>query len=95
MAALHSWRKAYGALKDTTTVSLANLNSDFKVRRRILTHPSHGFPPILRAPNPVQFMSVGRALAVGSVAALLRCTGFIDSLWGCGFCFLRIWMSRS
>ncbi|CAD6230200.1 unnamed protein product [Miscanthus lutarioriparius] len=30
MAALQSWRKAYGALKDTTTVSLANLNSDFK-----------------------------------------------------------------
>ncbi|XP_066306814.1 putative clathrin assembly protein At2g01600 [Miscanthus floridulus] len=30
MAALHSWRKAYGALKDTTTLSLANLNSDFK-----------------------------------------------------------------
>ncbi|KAL5229555.1 hypothetical protein ABZP36_028331 [Zizania latifolia] len=30
MAAMQSWRKAYGALKDTTTVSLANLNSDFK-----------------------------------------------------------------
>uniref|UniRef100_A0A0D9V4H0 ENTH domain-containing protein n=1 Tax=Leersia perrieri TaxID=77586 RepID=A0A0D9V4H0_9ORYZ len=30
MSALQSWRKAYGALKDTTTVSLANLNSDFK-----------------------------------------------------------------
>jgi len=44
MAALHSWRKAYGALKDTTTLSLANLNSDFKVRRRILPHPPHAFP---------------------------------------------------
>ena len=31
MSALQSWRKAYGALKDSTTVSLANLNSDFKV----------------------------------------------------------------
>ncbi|GJM93471.1 hypothetical protein PR202_ga10029 [Eleusine coracana subsp. coracana] len=30
MSAMQSWRKAYGALKDTTTVSLANLNSDFK-----------------------------------------------------------------
>jgi len=30
MSALQSWRKAYGALKDSTTVSLANLNSDFK-----------------------------------------------------------------
>ncbi|XP_038987677.1 putative clathrin assembly protein At5g57200 isoform X2 [Phoenix dactylifera] len=30
MATLQSWRKAYGALKDTTTVGLANLNSDFK-----------------------------------------------------------------
>lgn len=28
---MQSWRKAYGAIKDTTTVSLANLNSDFKV----------------------------------------------------------------
>jgi len=27
---MQSWRKAYGAIKDTTTVSLANLNSDFK-----------------------------------------------------------------
>lgn len=30
MAKLQSLRKAYGALKDSTTVSLANLNSDFK-----------------------------------------------------------------
>ncbi|KAL6848995.1 hypothetical protein ACP4OV_021578 [Aristida adscensionis] len=30
MAAMPSWRKAYGAIKDTTTVSLANINSDFK-----------------------------------------------------------------
>ncbi|KAG0519060.1 hypothetical protein BDA96_09G231500 [Sorghum bicolor] len=30
MASMQSWRKAYGAIKDTTTVSLANLNSDFK-----------------------------------------------------------------
>jgi hypothetical protein len=30
MATMQSWRKAYGAIKDTTTVSLANLNSDFK-----------------------------------------------------------------
>ncbi|KAG1347116.1 putative clathrin assembly protein [Cocos nucifera] len=31
MASLQSWRKAYGALKDTTTVGLANINSDFKI----------------------------------------------------------------
>ncbi|PKA61498.1 Putative clathrin assembly protein [Apostasia shenzhenica] len=30
MATMQSWRKAYGALKDSTTVGLANLNSDFK-----------------------------------------------------------------
>ncbi|CAL9167864.1 unnamed protein product [Musa hybrid cultivar] len=30
MATLQSWRKAVGALKDTTTVGLANINSDFK-----------------------------------------------------------------
>ncbi|AQK91936.1 Putative clathrin assembly protein [Zea mays] len=30
MASMQSWRKAYGAIKDTTTVSIANLNSDFK-----------------------------------------------------------------
>ncbi|KAL5721873.1 hypothetical protein ACHQM5_005460 [Ranunculus cassubicifolius] len=30
MATLQTWRKAYGALKDTTTVSLAKVNSDFK-----------------------------------------------------------------
>lgn len=30
MGTLQSWRKAYGALKDTTTVGLANFNSDFK-----------------------------------------------------------------
>ncbi|WOL17543.1 clathrin assembly protein [Canna indica] len=30
MATLQSWRRAVGALKDTTTVGLANLNSDFK-----------------------------------------------------------------
>jgi hypothetical protein len=26
-----SWRKAYGALKDSTKVGLAKVNSDFKV----------------------------------------------------------------
>ncbi|KAJ3702389.1 hypothetical protein LUZ61_006094 [Rhynchospora tenuis] len=30
MSALQSWRKAYGAMKDHTSVGLANLNSDFK-----------------------------------------------------------------
>ncbi|XP_078445622.1 putative clathrin assembly protein At2g01600 [Wolffia australiana] len=30
MGTLQSWRRAYGAIKDSTTVSLANLNSDFK-----------------------------------------------------------------
>jgi hypothetical protein len=37
MSALPSWRRAYGALKDSTTVSLANLNSDFKVPRRVVS----------------------------------------------------------
>lgn len=31
MGTLQTWRKAYGALKDTTKVGLANLNSEFKV----------------------------------------------------------------
>lgn len=30
MATLQTWRKAYGALKDQTTVGLAHVNSDFK-----------------------------------------------------------------
>ncbi|RWW20325.1 hypothetical protein GW17_00015575, partial [Ensete ventricosum] len=30
MGTLESWRKAYGALKDTTTVRLAKVNSEFK-----------------------------------------------------------------
>ncbi|KAF3326647.1 putative clathrin assembly protein [Carex littledalei] len=30
MSALQSWRKAYGAMKDHTSVGIANLNSDFK-----------------------------------------------------------------
>lgn len=32
MTTLQGWRKAVGALKDSTTVGLANLNSDYKVR---------------------------------------------------------------
>ena len=31
MATLQTWRKAYGALKDTTKVGLAHVNSDFAV----------------------------------------------------------------
>lgn len=31
MGTLQTWRKAYGALKDHTTVGLAHVNSDFKV----------------------------------------------------------------
>ena len=42
MASMQSWRKAYGAIKDTTTVSLANLNSDFKVPLDPVSSP----PPI-------------------------------------------------
>ncbi|KAF6144610.1 hypothetical protein GIB67_006102 [Kingdonia uniflora] len=30
MATIRSWRKTYGALKDTTTVTLAQVNSDFR-----------------------------------------------------------------
>ncbi|KMZ64043.1 hypothetical protein ZOSMA_389G00170 [Zostera marina] len=30
MTTLQGWRKAVGALKDSTTVGLANLNSDYK-----------------------------------------------------------------
>jgi hypothetical protein len=30
-----SWRKAYGALKDSTRVGLAKVNSDFKVNARM------------------------------------------------------------
>jgi hypothetical protein len=51
MASMQSWRKAYGAIKDTTTVSLANINSDFKVRR-IPSPLSLDFPDLLSTPNP-------------------------------------------
>lgn len=47
MSALQSWRKAYGALKDSTTVSLANLNSDFKVRIRNSRGMDFFFSPLL------------------------------------------------
>jgi hypothetical protein len=30
-----SWRKAYGALKDSTRVGLAKVNSDFKVNAMV------------------------------------------------------------
>lgn len=94
MAALQSWRKAYGALKDTTTVSLANLNSDFKVRRRILTHPPVLSPHFAGA-KAVQFVSrrsCARRRIYGRAAAPHWVYWF--SL-ACVFCFLRIWMSRS
>ena len=32
MGTLQSWRKAYGALKDTTKVGLVRVNSDYAVR---------------------------------------------------------------
>ena len=47
---MQSWRKAYGAIKDTTTVSLANLNSDFKVRLRSGVF-SPDFPGIFLRPK--------------------------------------------
>ncbi|RWW53515.1 hypothetical protein BHE74_00039986 [Ensete ventricosum] len=40
MGTLESWRKAYGALKDTTTVRLAKVNSEFKVRSPP-SYPNH------------------------------------------------------
>ena len=47
---MQSWRKAYGAIKDTTTVSLANLNSDFKVCLRSGVF-SPDFPGIFSRPK--------------------------------------------
>ena len=40
MGTFQSFRKAYGALKDSTTVGLAKVNSEFKV---IISHffPTH------------------------------------------------------
>lgn len=32
MGTLQTWRKAYGALKDSTKVGLAHVNSDYAVR---------------------------------------------------------------
>lgn len=32
MGTLQTWRKAYGALKDTTKVGLAHVNSDYAVK---------------------------------------------------------------
>jgi hypothetical protein len=39
-----TWRKAYGALKDSTKVGLANFNSEYKV--------SHDQTPCLQ-PHPI------------------------------------------
>jgi hypothetical protein len=35
-----TWRKAYGALKDSTKVGLANFNSEYKVMMTITMVPS-------------------------------------------------------
>jgi hypothetical protein len=51
MASMQSWRKAYGAIKDTTTVSLANLNSDFKVCLRSGVFSSPDCPGIFFRPK--------------------------------------------
>jgi hypothetical protein len=72
MASMQSWRKAYGAIKDTTTVSLANLNSDFKVPLDSVSSPFR-FPRIFLRPKfgqviqtlvssePVEFWFAGAA----------------------------------
>ncbi|RWW05676.1 hypothetical protein BHE74_00048276 [Ensete ventricosum] len=36
-----TWRKAYGALKDSTLVGLAKVNSEFKVRNPFLNSLFH------------------------------------------------------
>lgn len=41
MGTFTSFRKAYGALKDTTKVGLAKVNSEFKVENAL---PHFGFP---------------------------------------------------
>ena len=88
---MQSWRKAYGAIKDTTTVSLANLNSDFKVPLdpvssplrfpRIFLRPKFGqFIQTLVSTEPVVFWGCGSSL--GSVGFDWCLLAFVGS--GCG-----------
>jgi hypothetical protein len=65
MASMQSWRKAYGAIKDTTTVSLANINSDFKVR-----------PPDPQPLSPDFFRPIICAESVGTLVFSVRCVGW-------------------
>jgi hypothetical protein len=84
MASMQSWRKAYGAIKDTTTVSLANINSDFKVRRIPNPNPPD-FPDLIRR-SPI-VCSSAEGLAASQEPRI--CAGLIGDFFrfvgsGCG-----------
>jgi hypothetical protein len=95
MATMQSWRKAYGAIKDTTTVSLANLNSDFKVRRRSRNPLCRNFFLFVCVPQSlVKFI---RTLASWCGGTGLCCSWALGSVGSdcCPLALCRIWMSRS
>lgn len=77
---MQGWRKAYGAIKDSTTVSLANLNSDFKVALDPL--PSPPISPGFFRPKFGQFIqtlvspSAKRARGVFGCGSSLGSVGF-------------------
>jgi hypothetical protein len=90
MSALPSWRRAYGALKDTTTVSLANLNSDFKVPAQF----PHHFPVLSWFDSPD--FPTGRGDEEFSCGHALWICGLYSNEINFGLSFtLRIWMWRS
>lgn len=63
MATLQGWRKAVGALKDSTTVGLANLNSDFKVAVQMtLLFPHLSFLLVWSLNAAPSFLSLGRRI---------------------------------
>ena len=82
---MQSWRKAYGSIKDTTSVSLANLNSDFKVR----IQSSRVFPRFLRIfiylslVKSIQTLVFSSTKRVGIACGALDLRGFDWNLLGC------------
>jgi len=83
MASMQSWRKAYGAIKDTTTVSLANLNSDFKVPLDPVSPPLR-FPRIFLSPKFGQFIQT----LVSSEPVVFWGAGAASDLCGFDWCLL-------
>lgn len=84
-----TWRKAYGALKDSTKVGLANFNSEYKVMTTMLPlrcpidrcpsiHPPRRAPPPGLPSHGVRLSSSLPALR--HIMAIVKAFNFLNSL---------------